>query len=62
MGKFEDRNKYQIKIKKSEDLYPQCTFCLTKENVYEITSNRSTLVVELCKTCASKIVEEMVEH
>ena len=50
-------DKPKIMIEKSMDLHPQCNFCLTKDNVNTIYTDRLALVISMCDSCLAKIYE-----
>ena len=49
------KRKYKIEIKKSEDLYAQCNFCLETKNIYDAKCDRLTSVVCICPDCAETL-------
>ena len=38
--------------------YPQCNFCLCRENIKEIKHPQSTLVVSICGNCLETIYKD----
>ena len=41
-------------ITKSKDLHPQCNFCGTREDIYEV-KGRYMFILSICGTCVDKI-------
>ena len=44
-----------ITIKISQDLHPQCNFCLSQRNINKVSSSKTTLVISICDKCLETI-------
>lgn len=48
----------KVEIKKCTDLHPQCNFCLSKQNIYNVRGDKLSFVASICINCITKIFEE----
>lgn len=47
-----------LKINKIENIdnYESCNFCLSKNNLYSISSDKTRLVITICKNCIKNLI------